>query len=449
MLLAVLAVLVVGPLAVLLVPLWGVVIAGRRPGWIVAYAVTGFFIYLGVLELGGEGPQSLITGMHYAAVACLLLLIAVRSLPVILARIASGLRPVTIWLYAASALGLWFGLNVVLLGRSETAYRFLALLVLLTVPCVVAIFGFGPLEYRQLREGLVVLGFALVAIEAVVIARGADVVGGRLEAINGLDPISASLVPALGAVALVALPAAGNRLLLQIAGGTALICGCLVAGTRGAVVSLALTLVVLAVFAGKRAALVACVAAVLGIPAGILASDHVGTSTVAAVSEVVGEPGGETPATGEEEPPPEPISSLSMRRKWFRQSLEAFPDSPLIGHGVARLENRTQEARRLGTFGERIWPHNDFAEATFSLGLLGLVPFLLLVTIPAYVLVRLRHERSDSVVLLGGLFTFAFLQSNFSGEIGSDAVLWAAAGGLVAVYADARRRRFPGNATAA
>jgi O-antigen ligase len=135
-----------------------------------------------------------------------------------------------------------------------------------------------------------------------------------------------------------------------------------------------------------------------------------------------------------------PISSIHLRQEWIRQALDQFPDKLVFGHGMTMLVDQAPESKRMGTAGEKIWPHNDFAEAAHALGLLGLVPFLLLVGVPAVALVWLRRwtDRRHACVL-AGVFAFAFAESNFSGEIGSDTLLWATAAFVVAQWADSSR----------
>jgi O-antigen ligase len=128
-----------------------------------------------------------------------------------------------------------------------------------------------------------------------------------------------------------------------------------------------------------------------------------------------------------------------MRRQWIEGALRGFLDRPLAGHGVATLRDTTPESRRMGTYGARIWPHNDMAEAAFSLGIVGLVPFLLLVGASFVALFRLRSAVAEDMYLcILGLFLFAFLESNFSGEIGTDALLWGSSALILAFYTDWR-----------
>src|SRR5581483_7957502 len=109
---------------------------------------------------------------------------------------------------------------------------------------------------------------------------------------------------------------------------------------------------------------------------------------------------------------PGAVDSARIRLEWAKQALREVPGAPILGHGVSQLVDRTPEAYQMGIAGERIWPHNDLIEAAFSLGTLGLVPFLAFLAVPAALLVR-HPRRLGSFA--AGLFVFAFVQSNLSG----------------------------------
>jgi len=98
------------------------------------------------------------------------------------------------------------------------------------------------------------------------------------------------------------------------------------------------------------------------------------------------------------------------------------------------------EAHRMGIAGAHIYPHNTLAEAAFSLGLLGLLPYLALVLTGLCAFIGLVRRQSEHVVLAAALGGFAFVATNVSGEIGADAVLWTASAALVMLYADRVRR---------
>ncbi|HMB81680.1 MAG TPA: hypothetical protein VKI43_16510, partial [Vicinamibacterales bacterium] len=87
--------------------------------------------------------------------------------------------------------------------------------------------------------------------------------------------------------------------------------------------------------------------------------------------------------------------------------------------------------------------HNSPLESIYSLGLLGAIPYAVFIVSPLTALIALvrRRLRPSAVVLGVGLWVFAFANANVSGEIGADAVVWAAGALVVGLYADTAAAR--------
>jgi hypothetical protein len=102
----------------------------------------------------------------------------------------------------------------------------------------------------------------------------------------------------------------------------------------------------------------------------------------------------------------------------------------------------TPEAHRMGVDGQRIYPHNTFVEAAHALGLPGLLAFTVLVGGSGLALLaagrRTGLRSHGAFPFIVGLATFAFVETNISGEIGADALLWAAAALAIVAYLERR-----------
>jgi hypothetical protein len=144
--------------------------------------------------------------------------------------------------------------------------------------------------------------------------------------------------------------------------------------------------------------------------------------------------GGENPNVLRD-PATAPVSSIHIRLELMRSALSQSPNHLLEGNGVGMLRDETTEAKLIGAAGCCTFPHNETIEALYSFGVPGLVLYLvLLVAAFGAALTRAYHSRGDvpSMFVLGFLI-FAFVNSNLSGAIGSDAWLWAAGAMSVAL----------------
>jgi len=321
----------------------------------------------------------------------------------------------------ASALACWFVLIGIMLSDGPLARRLLGVFVLLTVPGTLAIAVARRRELMDVRTVLVLLGLAFVAVELLAL-RHPGTGAARFSPIRSLDPISAALAPAIGCVAAMAYrPTDTARRVAQLTA-----CGGLAVGTglpaaRGPLLALAVTATFLAL-GSMRPRLLAVpvtvlVASLVGFHLGQRLENRGPTAAAA-----VGQPG---PAGGVTVPA---VSSSDIRRRWLREAIDAAPHRPIFGHGVGMLVDHTPEARAMGVYGERVYPHNDFVEAAYSLGAPGLILFLVFVFVPVFALIKNVALRNDPLVAFaGGLFVFALFEANVSGEIGEDVLLWSSA----------------------
>jgi hypothetical protein len=454
----------------------GLVLAVRRPGALLALALSGFFVYLAVVDVAGRGTATI---EYDAVLAGLMLFAAWRGRAVLAARLRVLGRLETMWLVSAALLVAWFLGNGLLyrVGGHE-AHLLMALLVLVTLPSLALALSLDQHGLADLRRWIVALGLGLVVGDVIAVLVGTPLIAGRFSPIERLDPINAGLVPALaGAVALSA-PVRGKRArILQTLLLAALVAGTVLPGSRGPVLALALTLALGALVAPRSLAAVAVAGFAIGLALGYPASKSLGTEQYLSqgVTDVVtgiqggrgnpngagagsepGSPGAptnvdlvrvlggftggaRTTAQASESTLP-PISTFRIRRYWLMSALKAAPDKPLLGHGLVALPDNSPEAHRMGVAGMVVYPHNDLVESVYSLGIAGLVLFLLLIGLPMVAGYRLLRRTGGAVPLLVALmFTFAFFESNFSGEIGADSLLWASAGLLVALSLDRRR----------
>jgi O-antigen ligase len=422
----------------------GLVLAVRRPGLLLALALNGFFVYLAVLDLADRGTA---TAAYDVVLGGLMLFAAWRGRDVLVGRLRARSRLETTWLVAAALLAAWFVVNGLLypVGGHETRLL-MGLLAVITIPSLALALSLDRRGLADLRLWIIALGLGMALADVVAQASGTPLTSGRFSPIDRLDTINAGLVPALAGAALLSAPAHSQRaravqalLLATLVGAT------VIPGSRGPVLALALTIALAVALAPRRLALVAVAALALGVPVGYAGSKSFGTEAYLSqgVSDAVtsvqsgGGSGNTTPA---KPGTVAPISTFQIRRYWITSALKAVPDKPLLGHGIVALRDTSPEAYRMGVAGELRYPHNDLVESIYSLGIPGLVLFVVLVgsaTVAGYRIVRGGSRTLPLLAVL--LFAFAFFESNFSGEIGADNVLWASAALVIALSLDARR----------
>jgi O-antigen ligase len=417
---------------VVLIPLAaGAVLAAAwaRPGLVLALSLNGFFAYLAVFEVAGVETRTRTTAGYYAFLAAVLGWIAWRRRALVLERARTGVRLARAWLVAAAVLGGWFALNVLVVSDGRLAHRMLALFCAATVPAVLVVLGSDESLLRQAAYGMIGLGAALAVIAFATLAVDPPAESGRFSPLAELDTISAAIVACVAAVTVLALPGPLSPARLGLF--AVLAAAAYLPGARGPVLSLVLAALVVALVRGRRLLLPVGAALACGLVLGSVvgtrvdASDkfgHLVTDTVDAPESEAGR-----------------ISSLNIRRQLLGKAIREVPDSPIVGNGVGSLVDDTPEAARMGIAGERVYPHNDLVEAIHALGVIGFVPFLVFAVLPAVALLRLWRLRARAMpyLLPLGLFAFALVESNWSGEIGADSLLWASAALAVVLYHDA------------
>jgi O-antigen ligase len=404
-----------------------------------ALVLSGFFLYLGAIDLLGIEPSARTTGPYYLLLAAGLLATAWSRRDVLRSRLRQSSRTQRTWLVAAALLAGWFLVTATLRSDSVTARDASFLLVAFCLPSALAALSFRGEDVRWLARGLVALGlvFALVSVGALIrLAEGVA----RFTPIDELDPISAATTAVMGAIAALTLrPASQRGRVAQWVAVAALVATAIIPGSRGPLLALGVAVAVLAALAFRRVGtLLPAVAA--GVVLGLVGAELAGSTYYLGVDV----PGIAAPAptgasfSGERLPEnvleQEPISSTDIRSDLLLDAIRAVPDRPLTGHGVGMLRADSEGIRRMvraGRIDEEdtlTHPHNALVEAAYSLGLPGLLLLLTLVVTSALALLRLMRdgrERQPTLLAVGVAAAVA-ISANLSGELGTDAWLWVA-----------------------
>ena len=415
-----------------------------------AIAVSGFWLYLGALDLLGIEPQTALTAGYYSVLATGLLLSAWAGRETIRRRLSTASRLPSAWALAAIALAAWFLTNVALLSSGVAARDAAVLLVVSSLPSAVVALSLTREQLRILGYAWVALAFGLLLVGVATLI-ASPTASGRFSPIDELDPITAAHVSALGVIVLLLVRFEDRRVRLAQAAGTALLVALSVLpASRGALVALAVAILVV-FLAVRRRMLPLLLPAVLfglvlgGVGASAIGADYYYSIDVPGLEGRVAPPAEGEDFTGEEVPALDgpPISSLGVRRHLWTKALEDSIDRPLFGHGVGMLVDDSPETLRMVRAGRidagaRTYPHNVLIESFYSLGIVGLVLFLAVSTMSLmalWKLVRWRVERFASLLTLG-FASFVGVNAMVSGEIGSDASLWVALALPVALCAD-------------
>jgi O-antigen ligase len=413
-------------------------VAASWQGWALGFALNGFFVYLALLDVVNVQPRTAITGAWYAGIGALCLTATWPNRELLSRRVTTQATAVRIYVVAAALLAAWFVVNVLVLSGSSLALKFAALLLVWSIPAALLAASSPVRQLQNAAWAIVVLSGTYILIEAIAVVR-TETREIRFTPIASLDPISAGQIAGLGAVALLALRAHGlRRQMIQTGVLIAFVAGTAITGSRGPVAATVGGCIAATFVDWRRLTPIVVIGVVVGLALGTLVSRDVGSEPYLTQSvpgfgfsgPTARQPTARRPAQVE------PISTLSIRREWFRSAISDAPDRPLFGHGVAQFVDDTPEAVRMGVAGTRTYPHNTFAEAAFSLGLLGTIPFVAVVVASAWAFFALVRSRATYVVLAAALGGFAFVATNVSGEIGADALLWVASALLVSLYAD-------------
>jgi O-antigen ligase len=420
------------------------------PPVLLAVVVSGFWVYLGTLELIGIEPRTVLTAGYYALLAAGLLVSAWAGRETIRSRLSTISRLPRAWAAAALALAAWFLLNVALLSSGVAPRDAAALLVLSSLPSALLALSLTRRQLRILAAAWVALALGLFLVSAVtLVARPTE--SGRFSPIDELDPITAAHISALGAIVLLIATFAGRRARLAQAGGvTLLVALSVMPASRGALIALVVAILALAAVLRERMLPLLLPAVVLGFVLGgagasLVGADYYYSIGIPGLEGRVAPPSEGEDFTGERTPSlrGDPISSLGVRRYLWSKALRDSVERPILGHGVGMLVDDSPDTLRMVRAGRadggvRTYPHNVLIESFYSLGILGLGLFLAVSILSIVALGRIlrRGGRRFASLLALGFAAFTAVNAMVSGEIGSDAALWVALALPVALHAD-------------
>jgi O-antigen ligase len=119
--------------------------------------------------------------------------------------------------------------------------------------------------------------------------------------------------------------------------------------------------------------------------------------------------------------------SAGKRVDFYRATLAALPNQPLIGTGIGSWSTFY--------FGndQRNYPHNLFLEIAFEQGLVGLAAFLTLLTLVGVATYRMIRASRSHFLVLGLLILYCAIISMFSGDLDDNRLLWMWIGVTLAV----------------
>jgi len=405
-------------------------VAARLAGPVLGLALNGFFLYIGLLELLGTSPRPALTGAWYALIGGAMAALAWSQRATLRERIGRGGRPLALFALTGVALAALFLASAAFASEGDLARRLAFQLVLWTIPAVLLALSLSRQQLDRALAVIVVLGLAFAALELVALAQdsGAD---DRFSPFSELDPITAAHIPAFACVALLALPGGRARTALGALALAALVAGTVLPGSRGPLLALGVGLAVYCAASWRTTGFRVLGAVALGVAAGLLLASQAGSSRHL-ISDLPRE------KAAEDSRPP--ISSLRIRQRLIAKALGDVAEKPLLGHGVGMLVDDTPEAYRMGIAGRRTYPHNNFVEAAYSLGLVGLGLFSVALGASLWALgVLIRRRRSDRLaVFAAAFFAFAFVNANLSGELAAYPWSWAAAAIVLVLYAGIR-----------
>jgi O-antigen ligase len=426
------------------------ILSEGAPPVLLAVVVSGFWLYLGTLDLVGIEPRTVLTAGYYSLLAAGLVLSAWAGRETIRRRLSTISRLPRAWAAAAVGLAAWFLVNVAWLSSGVAARDAAALLVLSSLPSTLVALSLSRQQLRILAGTWVALalGFFLVSFVTLV-AQPTE--SGRFSPIDELDPITAAHVSALGAIVLLIATFETQRARLAQAGGVALLVALSVMpASRGALVALVVAIATVAVVLGRRMLPLLLPAVLVGFALGgagasVVGADYYYSIDIPGLEGRVAPPSAGEDFTGERTPVLEgnPISSLGVRRYLWSKALRDSVERPILGHGVGMLVDDSPETLRMvkagrADAGVRTYPHNVLIESVYSLGILGLGLFLAVSVLSLVALTKIlrRGPKRFGSLLALGFAAFAAANAMVSGEIGSDASLWVAMALPVALHAD-------------
>lgn len=110
--------------------------------------------------------------------------------------------------------------------------------------------------------------------------------------------------------------------------------------------------------------------------------------------------------------------SAGKRVDFYRATLDALPNQPLIGTGIGSWSTFY--------FGndQRNYPHNLFLEIAFEQGLVGLTAFLAMLSLVGVATYRMIRASQSHFLVLGLLILYCVIISLFSGDLDDNRLLW-------------------------
>jgi O-antigen ligase len=110
--------------------------------------------------------------------------------------------------------------------------------------------------------------------------------------------------------------------------------------------------------------------------------------------------------------------SAGKRVNFYRATLEAIPNQPLLGTGIGSW------SKFYYGNDQRNYPHDLLMEIAFEEGLIGLAAFLALLGLSAISIVRMIGDSRSHFLVLGLLVLYCVIVSLFSGDLDDNRVLW-------------------------
>jgi O-antigen ligase len=133
------------------------------------------------------------------------------------------------------------------------------------------------------------------------------------------------------------------------------------------------------------------------------------------------------------------LSSLKrVEKNFYSNALDLFWRSPLKGGGLGSFSMQYQGVD------ERLYPHNIFLEILSEMGILGLIPFLMILfMIIKKGINQIRTIKSSFLNQIGwliGVWAIAFLNAQFTGDLVSNRLFWVLTAMVVAMSGSKKNR---------
>jgi len=126
-------------------------------------------------------------------------------------------------------------------------------------------------------------------------------------------------------------------------------------------------------------------------------------------------------------------ASFLLRMDFFKSSLKAFYENPILGLGIGGFSIYYSGIDR------RLYPHNMILEVGSELGILGLASYFFLVTFGlSYLLSFYKNYEKEKkysylLIMVLSVFVFSFLNTMISGDINNNRLFFAWIGVIYSV----------------